>query len=76
MSEMDVIPVEVTLPLAQQVSDALQGAQRVHRPLELVVIARENEAPPLLITLLSGLPAHPFGSLREVQLSVLGPAPI
>ena len=76
MPELDVVPVEVTLPLAQQVSDALPGAVYPLSPLQLVVIARENEASPILITLFSGLPPRPFSSLREVQLSVLGPAPI
>ena len=72
--DVDPVEVEVTLPLARQVSDALQGV--LLRPRQLGIIARENEAPAMLVTLLSGLPPRPFASLREVQLSALGPAPI
>ncbi len=73
MSEPHPGPIEVSFPLARQLSDALLGAVYPLQPNELSLVARENEAPATLVTLLSGLPPRRFGSLREVQLSVVGP---
>lgn len=55
-------------PLARQLSDALQGAVYPLTRRELLLVARENEAPPMLLTLLSGLrKVGPYASLAVVQ---------
>lgn len=54
-------------PLAQQVSEVLLGAVFPLWRLQLLRVARENEAPPTLLTLLSQLPDACYASLAEVQ---------
>ncbi len=54
-------------PLAREVCAALIGAEFPLRRDHLVHIARENEAPRLMVTLLSGLPDRLFRSLDEVE---------
>lgn len=53
-------------PLAREVTQALAGAVYPLSRDQLVVLARENEAPRMLVTLLSGLPARTFASEAEV----------
>lgn len=59
-------------PLARQVSEALLGAVFPLRRDHLVWVARENEAPPILLSMLSGLPDRIYRSLEDVQ-EVLDP---
>ena len=57
-------------PLARQLADALRGAVF---PLErglLVEVARENEAPSMLLSMLGGLPNRPFASEDEVAAAL------
>lgn len=61
-------------PLAQQVSDALLGAVFPLWRGQLVRVARENEAPATLLTLLSQLPDVCYPSLAEVQEALDEPA--
>lgn len=69
---MDATDLEAKLagglyPLARQVSEALVGAVYPLARRELVWVARENEAPATLLTLLSDLKAGPYLSLADVQ---------
>ncbi len=57
-------------PLAHQVSDALNGAVYPLARRELLLVARENEAPPMLLTLMSDLRSGSYASLAEVQESL------
>lgn len=58
-------------PLARQLSDALEGAVFPLTRRELVLVARENEAPPMLLTLIGGLRREgPYASLAVVQEAV------
>lgn len=55
-------------PLARPLSDALKGAVYPLVRRELVLVARENDAPATLLTLISGMRrAGPYLSLAEVQ---------
>ena len=54
-------------PLAKQVSDALLGAVFPLKRDHLVWVARENEAPQTLVSMIAGLPARIFASLEDVQ---------
>lgn len=53
-------------PLAKQVVDALEGAVYPLSRAQLLVLARENEAPGLILTRLSSLPDRRFSSEAEV----------
>ncbi|HLL52209.1 MAG TPA: DUF2795 domain-containing protein [Myxococcaceae bacterium] len=57
-------------PLAKQVSEALMGAVFPLRRDHVVWVARENEASPTLLTLISALPDRTYRSLDEVQEAV------
>jgi hypothetical protein len=54
-------------PLAQLLHQALLGAVFPLATGQLVQLARENEAPRVLLTLLEGLPRREFDSLDAVQ---------
>ncbi|HYO68157.1 MAG TPA: DUF2795 domain-containing protein [Archangium sp.] len=54
-------------PLAQPLHQALLGAVFPLSVQQLVLLARENEAPSLIVSLLSSLPARRFDSLDAVQ---------
>jgi hypothetical protein len=59
--------VEGVYPLAKEVSDALEGTIFPATLDVLVWVARENEAPRTVISLLYTLPRRSFASLDEVQ---------
>jgi len=69
-SELERKVQQQTFPLAKQVSEALLGALFPLRRDLLVWVARENEAPPTLVSLFSGLPDRVYRSLDEVQEAV------
>ena len=54
-------------PLAQPLQQALLGAVFPLSTEQLVLLARENEAPSVVLSLLSGLPRRRFDSLDVVQ---------
>jgi hypothetical protein len=54
-------------PLAQPLQEALLGAVFPLSAEQLVRLARENEAPPVLLSLLGALPQRRFESLEEVR---------
>lgn len=54
-------------PLAQPLHQALLGAVFPLSVEQLVLLARENEAPSLVVSLLSNLPGRRFDSLEAVQ---------
>ncbi|WP_233262070.1 DUF2795 domain-containing protein [Vitiosangium sp. GDMCC 1.1324] len=54
-------------PLAQPLHQALLGAVFPLSTEQLVLLARENEAPSLVVSLLSNLPSRQFESLDAVQ---------
>ena len=57
-------------PAAQSVSDALGGAvYPLHRD-QLIWVARENEAPPAVLAVLSALPSRRFRSVEDVQQAI------
>lgn len=70
---MDPDAIEVH-PLAQQVAAALQGAVYPLDRRQLVIIAQENEAPRMLLTLLSGLPNQRFVSDDEITRALDRPS--
>jgi hypothetical protein len=53
-------------PLSQPLDEALRGAVFPLSAEQLVRVARENEAPTVLITLLGGLPRAQFASVEAV----------
>lgn len=57
-------------PLAEQVSRALQGAVFPLTRAQLVLVARENEAPSTLLTLFYGVPNRAYRTLDGVQRAV------
>lgn len=57
-------------PLAQPLHQALLGAVFPLSTEQLVRLARENEAPSILLSLLGGLPRGRFESLEAVQRAV------
>jgi hypothetical protein len=61
--------VEVA-PLAPQGAFALEGAIYPLARREVLVLARENEAPAMLLSLLSLLPDRSFGGEDEVQAAL------
>lgn len=63
--------LRTTAPLDEPVAVALEGAVfPLSRP-ELLAVAKENEAPPRLLTLLSAIPNTLFANLKEVQEAVV-----
>ncbi|WP_164017402.1 DUF2795 domain-containing protein [Pyxidicoccus trucidator] len=60
------------LPLAQSLHEALLGAVFPLTAEELTWVARENEAPPTVLSLLGGLPRGHFASLDAVALALEG----
>lgn len=73
---MSVRDVEAKLgtpsAMAEPLDAALAGAVYPLNREELVLVARENEAPPLLVTLLSGLGPGDFRSQRAVEEALDG----
>ncbi|HYV48874.1 MAG TPA: DUF2795 domain-containing protein [Myxococcaceae bacterium] len=61
---------EPSFPLAKQVATALEGAVYPLTRREVVLVARANEAPKTLISILEGIPDARFRSLDEVQVAV------
>ncbi len=59
-------------PLAQPLDEALRGAVFPLSVEHLVHVARENEAPPVLLTLLSSLPSRAYDSLDTVTRTLQG----
>lgn len=57
-------------PLAQPLHQALLGAVFPLSTEQLVRLARENDAPSLVLSLLGGLPRRRFESLDAVQQAV------
>jgi len=64
--------VSPPLPLAQSLHGALLGAVFPLSAEELTWVARENEASPLLLSLLGGLPRGRFASVDEVAVALEG----
>ena len=62
-----------SFPLAKQVAAALEGAVYPLTRREVVLVARANEAPKTLISILEGIPDGRFRSLDEVQVAVSPP---
>ena len=60
-------------PLAKQVSAALEGAVYPLTRRELVLVARANEAPRTLLSLLEGARDATYRSLDEVQVALSPP---
>jgi len=54
-------------PLAQPLQDALLGAVFPLSTEQLVLLARENDTPPVVLSLLGNLPRRRFESLDAVQ---------
>ncbi len=59
--------------LKRTLQDALRGAVYPLSDRQLVWLARENDAPASLLTLLSGLPGGSFGSLPSVEHALVAP---
>ncbi|QSQ27794.1 DUF2795 domain-containing protein [Pyxidicoccus parkwayensis] len=59
-------------PLARAVHDALLGAVFPLSSQELSWVARENEAPPMVLSLLGGLPRGDFASVDSVTVALEG----
>lgn len=57
-------------PLLPELSHALAGAVFPLSRAELIQIARENEAPTTLLTLLEGIPARAYRQLSEVERAI------
>ncbi len=64
--------VSPPLPLAQSLHAALLGAVFPLSAKELTWVARENEAPPMVLSLLGGLPRGRFASVDEVAVALEG----
>ena len=64
-----------SFPLAKQVAAALEGAVYPLSRREVVLVARANEAPKTLISILEGIPDGRFRSLDDVQVAVSPPVP-
>ena len=60
--------------LVSSLQHALQGAVFPLSRDHLILVARENAAPPELLTLLAGLPRGDFRSLEAVEFSLEGAA--
>lgn len=63
------------LPLAQSLQEALQGAVFPLSAEELTWVARENEAPPVMLSLLAGLARRRFASVDDVAQALEGAQP-
>ncbi|MBN1210654.1 MAG: DUF2795 domain-containing protein [Myxococcaceae bacterium] len=63
---------EPVLSLAAMLRQALQGAVFPLSVEQLVRVARENEGPAAILSLLSGLPRREFRSLEEVEFALEG----
>lgn len=71
MEPADDLPGQAAFrPLAKQVAAALEGAVYPLSRRELILVARANEAPRVLISMMEGLPDAVFRSLEEVQVAV------
>jgi hypothetical protein len=57
-------------PLAQPLHQALMGAVFPLTAEQLTWVARENEAPPVLLTLLGSLPRGRFASVDDVAAAL------
>jgi hypothetical protein len=57
-------------PLAQPLHQALMGAVFPLTAEQLSWVARENEAPPVMLTLLGALPRGRFASVDDVALAL------
>jgi len=66
--------LEPAFPLAGQVASALEGAVYPLTRRELVLVARANETPRTLLSLLEALPDARYRSLEDVQVA-LNPPP-
>jgi len=64
-----------SFPLVKQVAAALAGAVYPLDRRELVLVARSNEAPKTLLSILEGVPDGRFRSLDDVQVAVSPPPP-
>lgn len=60
------------LPLARALHDALLGAVFPLTAEEMAYVARENEAPPMVLSLLGGLPRGRFASADAVAVALEG----
>ncbi len=60
------------LPLARALHEALLGAVFPLTAEELALVARENEAPPMVLSLLGGLPRGRFDSADAVAVALEG----
>ena len=60
------------LPLARAMHDALLGAVFPLSAEQLSRVARENEAPPMVLSLLGGLPRGDFTSVDAVTVALEG----
>lgn len=60
-------------PLARPLQEALLGAVFPLSTELLIRLARENEAPPLILSLLSNLPGRRYESLDAVQHALESP---
>ena len=57
-------------PLARQVAEALEGAVYPLTRQQLLWVARENDTPKSVLTLISALPDRPYRSMDEVEEAV------
>ena len=57
-------------PLAQPLHQALMGAVFPLTAEQLTWVARENEAPPVMLTLLGSLPRGRFASVDDVAVAL------
>jgi hypothetical protein len=64
--------VSQPLPLARLLHEALLGAVFPLSAEELTWVARENEAPPMVLSLLGGLRRGRFASVDEVAVALEG----
>ncbi|AEI66109.1 hypothetical protein LILAB_21045 [Corallococcus macrosporus] len=60
------------LPLAESLHKALEGAVYPLSARQLTWVARENEAPALVLSLLGSLPRSSFGSVDAVARALEG----
>ncbi len=62
-------------PLAGPIADALTGAVFPLDRSELILVARENDTPPMILSLVSSLPERRFASAADVQAALEERAP-
>ncbi len=71
MNEQNLeVRVGPVLPLEKQVHDALLGARFPLGRAELMHVARENEAPKVLLSRLFALPERRYHSVDDVQTAM------